>query len=169
MNCFITFRTYGTWLHGDERGSVDRTSNQVGEPMIEADERLKNYRRSLLRSEVALLDDQCRACVDATVREVAAHRNWAILALNVLANHVHVVVSVPESTPPEKVMSDFKAWATRRLREQNLVPPGVRVWTNHGSTRYLNDAQAVQAACHYVTHRQHDEPEPNEPEASATG
>jgi hypothetical protein len=24
----ITFRCYGTWLHGDERGSVDRFRNQ---------------------------------------------------------------------------------------------------------------------------------------------
>ena len=23
----ITFRTYGTWLHGDERGSIGRTGN----------------------------------------------------------------------------------------------------------------------------------------------
>lgn len=26
----ITFRTYGTWLHGDERGSVDKNHNKFG-------------------------------------------------------------------------------------------------------------------------------------------
>ena len=25
---FISFRTYGTWLHGDERGSIDRFHNR---------------------------------------------------------------------------------------------------------------------------------------------
>jgi len=25
----ITFRSYGTWLHGDERGSVDRFSQHL--------------------------------------------------------------------------------------------------------------------------------------------
>ena len=28
----ITFRTYGTWLHGDARGSVDREHNVFGTP-----------------------------------------------------------------------------------------------------------------------------------------
>jgi len=28
----ITFRCYGTWLHGDERGSVDRFHNQYQSP-----------------------------------------------------------------------------------------------------------------------------------------
>ena len=31
---FITFRCYGTWLHGDERGSVDRFHNIYGMPFI---------------------------------------------------------------------------------------------------------------------------------------
>jgi len=29
---FFTFRTYGTWLHGDERGSIDRNNNLYGVP-----------------------------------------------------------------------------------------------------------------------------------------
>lgn len=34
---FISFRTYGTWLHGDKRGSMDRISANVpGAPMSEA-------------------------------------------------------------------------------------------------------------------------------------
>jgi hypothetical protein len=31
---FITFTTYGTWLHGDERGSVDKGHNRVGTEFI---------------------------------------------------------------------------------------------------------------------------------------
>ncbi len=30
----ITIRCYGTWLHGDERGSVDRKYNRYGTPRI---------------------------------------------------------------------------------------------------------------------------------------
>jgi hypothetical protein len=32
----ITFRAYGTWLHGDSRGSVDRFHNRYGVPLIPA-------------------------------------------------------------------------------------------------------------------------------------
>ncbi len=31
---FITFRCYGTWLHGDRRGSVDRFHNIYGTPRL---------------------------------------------------------------------------------------------------------------------------------------
>jgi len=30
----ITFRTYGSWLHGDERGSIDRHHNRFGGPRV---------------------------------------------------------------------------------------------------------------------------------------
>jgi hypothetical protein len=33
----ITFRSYGTWLHGDKRGSVDRFHNQYKSPYLPPD------------------------------------------------------------------------------------------------------------------------------------
>jgi hypothetical protein len=33
----ITFGTYGTRLHGDERGTVDRSMNHPGDPVIGAE------------------------------------------------------------------------------------------------------------------------------------
>lgn len=158
MNYLITFRTYGTWLHGDERGSVDREHNQVGEPVLGENVHLKTYRRRVTKSEALLLDEACRKCVEATLREVAAHRNWSIVAINVLSNHVHAVVSTDDDTPAKKVLNDFKTYATRRLREQNLIPPEAPVWSRHGSIRYLNFAESVQPACDYVLHQQDNEP-----------
>jgi hypothetical protein len=32
----ITFNTYGSWLHGDRRGSVDRFHNRYGTPRVGA-------------------------------------------------------------------------------------------------------------------------------------
>ena len=34
----ISFRAYGTWLHGDRRGSVDRFHNRYGTPRIPPNE-----------------------------------------------------------------------------------------------------------------------------------
>src|SRR5262249_42685946 len=39
----ITFRCYGTWLHGDERGSTDRHRNQYGTPFIPSNEYWHTY------------------------------------------------------------------------------------------------------------------------------
>jgi REP element-mobilizing transposase RayT len=150
MNYFITFRCYGTWLHGDARGSVDYLHNQFNEPFIEADARLESRRRLALKSRQVILSAAQRQCAENAIRDVARHRDWTILALSVLSNHVHVVVATGENTKPEKVLIDFKAWSTRRLREQQLVPPDTQLWAEHGSTRYLWDEKSLMAACHYV-------------------
>ena len=165
MNYFITFRTYGTWLHGDERGSVDREHNQVGEPLLETNAALHRHRRSLMRGEAMMFDEKARECVHSAIRGVAHHRDWQIHALQVMNNHVHVVVSA-DSIKPEKVMADFKAWATRRLRETGHISSEALVWERHGSTRYVNSHNSLDAACNYVLNCQLDT---DEPRASATG
>ena len=81
-----------------------------------------------------------------------------------MSNHVHVVVSA-DGVKPEKVMADFKAWATRRLREAEQVSSEALVWERHGSTRYLNTRDSLDAACHYVLNCQLETDPPNEPRA----
>jgi len=145
---FITYHTYGTWLHGTQRGSVDATHNQYGEPFLSEDEqREQNEFIKLQHEPVNLTPDQI-AVVDRTIREVCAHRGWSLHELNVRTNHVHVVVNA-DSTP-ERILNDLKSYATRRLGEAGLIPKDSRVWTRHGSTRYLWDGESVSRACAYV-------------------
>ena len=72
--------------------------------------------------------------------------------MNVRTNHIHIVCSANE--PPEKVMNAFKAYATRRLRADNLIGLEAKVWTRHGSTRYLWDGVGQHQAIDYVTRLQ---------------
>jgi len=37
LSLLYHFRTYGTWLRGDERGSMDREHNRYGTPRIGRD------------------------------------------------------------------------------------------------------------------------------------
>ena len=53
---FITFTCYGSWLHGDERGSVDRDDNVPGTPVLLPDPVLQAYEVDLLREPPYLLD-----------------------------------------------------------------------------------------------------------------
>jgi len=55
---------------------------------------------------------------------------------------------------PEKIMTDLKAWSTRRLREAGVVSADRRVWTKHGSTRYLFEQSSVERAADYVVRMQ---------------
>jgi REP element-mobilizing transposase RayT len=101
------------------------------------------------------LDPRQRLLVHRTVVQVCDFRRWDLLALNVRTNHVHVVLSGPGE--PESMMNALKSWSTRRLREEQLVPSGDRVWSRHGSTRYLWGMNAVAAACAYVQNQNHPE------------
>ncbi len=148
----ITFHTYGTWLHGRQQGSVDPANNIPGTPPLRPDPLRAQAEMSQLKHDPVVLDDQRRTVVDATIREVAQFRAWTIHALNVRTNHVHVVVSA--DVAPERVMNDFKAYATRRMAEKGILPPSTKAWSRHGSTRYLWNEESLTAAGRYVVENQ---------------
>ena len=68
------------------------------------------------------------------------------------SNHVHTVVDA--EAPPERVMGDFKAYASRRLNRMRLDEPNRKRWARHGSTRWLWKPQHVSAAMQYVVAEQ---------------
>lgn len=145
---FISFRAYGTWLHGDERGSVDTANNRFGRALLPANAARERWESEQLVGAPVQFDGPMRQVIDRTVREVCEHRGWYLLALNVRTNHVHCVVKA--SGPPEPVMNSMKSWATRRLVEGGLVERGSRVWSRHGSTVYLFRPDKVEEKCRYV-------------------
>jgi alanyl-tRNA synthetase/REP element-mobilizing transposase RayT len=145
---FITFTTYGTWMHGSDKGSVDRDHNIPGTPLVEPDADRQATESNLKKGDPFTLDAKARSIVERTIQEVAEHRAWRIHAVNVRTNHVHVVVT--SDATAEQTMLDFKSYATRRLVEAGSAPSGAKVWTRHGSTRYLWDVDDAESACVYV-------------------
>src|SRR6185503_4151801 len=89
----ITFRSYGTWLHGDQRGSIDRQHNRYGGPFAPANENRRRHNKSLLKGEPVWLDTARRNSIEKAVRETCVHRKWELRAFSVRTNHVHSVVS----------------------------------------------------------------------------
>jgi REP element-mobilizing transposase RayT len=153
----ITIRTYGTWLHGDERGSVDRRLyNKYGTPKIAPNKRLVKAEEARLKHPPVTLNKTQRAVVEQAIREVCAHRGYQLLAVNARTNHVHCVVGA--AGKPEPVMNAFKAYATKHLREAGLLPPDVKPWSRHGSNPYLWTPEEVERAIDYVINGQDDEP-----------
>jgi REP element-mobilizing transposase RayT len=145
---FITVRTYGTWLHGDDRGSVDRHHHVYGQPKVEANPQKSQSERGRLKHPPTVFTAQAAAVVEQTIHEVCAHRGWTLLEAKARTNHFHAIVTAPVTA--ERVMNDLKAWATRRLRESGLVAPDQEVWAQHGSTPHLWTTEQVAAAIEYV-------------------
>ena len=146
---FLTWRTYGSWLHGDERGCVDRTHNILGTPMLDPDPKRHKGDLSRMANSAFKLNEGARRIVQETITCHCDLRGWEIAALNVRTEHVHVIVSCGE-IKPEDVMSQLKAWCTRRLREVDLASPDASVWSHHGSTQHLWKESDIAVAVTYV-------------------
>ena len=150
---FITFRTHGTWLHGDQRGAVDRHGRNIyGSPRIGLDPVFSVKMERNMNSDAVILAGTHRKIVDAAIRGVCSIRSYGLVAINVRTNHVHIVVSA--AALPKTVMIAFKANATRELREAGLFKAGQVVWSRGGSTRYLWKPKNVEAAVDYTINGQ---------------
>jgi REP element-mobilizing transposase RayT len=149
----ITFRCYGTWLQGDERGSVDRKSfNRFGTPKIEPNVELEDRNSRRLKQNPYRLDPRERSVVEGAIKEVCRVREYNLYGLNVRSSHVHVVIAY--SGALERVMDSFKAYATRELRAAGMLETDEKAWSRHGSTKYLWTDDEVASALDYVLYSQ---------------
>src|SRR5262249_48989486 len=132
---FLTWTTYGTWLPGDERGWVEKPGRfRPPDPQAEA------AAAALLTEEPCVLSPEQRRLVEETIPKPSASRGCHWHAVTCRTNHVHVVVTA--GAAPDVVRDQFKAWCTRRLKEQQRAAAGpdrpvrLRWWTEGGSARW---------------------------------
>ena len=161
----ITFRCYGTWLHGDERGSIDRHQNQYHSPYIVPNPNWHTYNLRHLKHAPVTLSDAQRVSVENAIRETCGFRNWELKAINVRTNHVHTLVSTG-LLKPERVLNALKANATRRLRQDGHWPHSHTPWADGGSRRYIWTDLGIERAMDYVVNGQGGEiPEFDNPDS----
>jgi REP element-mobilizing transposase RayT len=151
----ITFRSHGTWLHGDPRGSVDRFHNLYGDPYLPTNHAWKHHNHKTLKKRPFILRAKARGSVEKAIRETCSIRQWYLLAFNVRTNHVHAVVTA--NRKPELVLNAFKANATRQLRQDGLWPHLFSPWVDKGSKVRLWNEQSVANAISYVLYGQGDD------------
>src|SRR5437867_7380891 len=149
---FISFRTFGTWLHGDSRGSIDRFHNVYGTPYIPPNPRWHRYNEQQLKAEPLILGVAQRKAIEEAIRETCKIRKWHLWAINVRTNHVHTVVTADRKS--ELVLTAFKANATRQLRQDGLWVHEFSPWARKGSRRKLWNEQSVAKAIEYVLYGQ---------------
>jgi REP element-mobilizing transposase RayT len=149
----ITFRTYGTWLHGDERGSIDRDNNIYETPYKKPNDTFYNVNQAELKSSPVLLDAALRGVVRAALLEVCEHRKWSLQALNVRTNHIHMVVSIGVYSP-SMALNSLKAYAARKMRDSGCWEYEHTPWAARGSKRKLWNERSVEMAIDYVLNGQ---------------
>ena len=153
LGYLITFRCYGTWLHGDERGSIDRFHNRYKSPYLPRSDRRRELNTSTLKSEPDTLDAGQRQSGDSAIREVCVHRKWFLHALNVRTNHVHIFVSIG-AVKPGNALNAFKSYATRKMRQDGNWREARSPWADKGSLRHLWNERSLALAIDYVMNGQ---------------
>jgi len=83
-------------------------------------------------------------------QETARYRGWQLLAVAIMANHIHVVVGVPGDPEPSFLLQSFKEYGSRKLNRTYGKPSNGAWWTESGSKRKLPDDAAVAAVVAYV-------------------
>jgi REP element-mobilizing transposase RayT len=156
---FLTWTTYATWLPGDARGFVSNVApddgkgvrhNISGTPYDSDHPRLNRHMQQALKGPpIYLIADQAFALLPQ-LQETAGHRQWLLLAVGIMANHVHIVLGVPGDPEPECLLRDLKSYGSRTLNRSWGKPASETWWTESGSTRKLPDEAAVRAAVQYV-------------------
>ncbi len=145
----ITFRCYGTWLHGDVRGSVTKFNNRYSTPFLEENKLWEAENRNKLKGNPTTLNAEQRKTVEQTIREVCRYKDWVLHAVNVRTNHVHTVVSTGNHSA-KAALNAFKAYSTRNLRKCNFWNFEHSPWSDKGSERYLWNEKSMERAIEYV-------------------
>ena len=146
---FITWTTYATWLHGDERGSFDSHGNYVP-----PDPTRREAEAAMLVEDPVCLTPEQRTLVDALLMEACARRGWVLHARNVRTNHVHVVVSA--AADGEVVRSKLKGLAAKTLTEHAGLQPSTgkdgarKWWTEKGNIEEVWTDRQLAGAVEYV-------------------
>jgi REP element-mobilizing transposase RayT len=155
----LTWTTYGTWLPGDQRGFVSEVNDGAGARVIhnvpgtpyDADwDHLRHDSRNRLKCQPIRLRLKQAEVVLQQFHETASYRGWQLIAVAIMANHVHVVVGVPGDPNPERILGDFKSYASRALNQQYDRPESGTWWTESGSKRKLKDEIAILGAVAYA-------------------
>ena len=89
----ITFGTYGTRLHGDARGTVDRGMNKPGDPIIGADRGWWEFERGKLKFPPVELDREKMLFVESVLPSICARGGWEYHTGVGGADHVHTLSS----------------------------------------------------------------------------
>ena len=77
-----TVRCYRTWLHGDERLSVDRhNSTTYGSDRRHKNERLESVMRQNMTQCAVVLNARQRAAVKEAIKEVCNYREYSLAAV----------------------------------------------------------------------------------------
>jgi len=144
---YLTWTTYATWLHGDERGSHTRSRYLQPDPGLEAE-----VRGELVEQPVYLSPAQ-RLIIEKTIPNECQSQGWTLHAVNARTNHVHAVISA--NRDGSFLRSRLKALTSAALSDDAQLPMAGshgrrKWWTEKGNIVEVDSEKALDEIVIYV-------------------
>jgi REP element-mobilizing transposase RayT len=144
----ITFGTYGTRLHGDPRGTVDRGMNKPGDPIIGEDPGWWSLENNRLNFLPVLLNDEQMGFVEQVVPSICDRGKWKLHTCAGGPNHVHAILAT--SSEGQAVRKWFKRWLGEALSARWPLQSGATWWSEGGSVKWIWTHEYFESAYKYV-------------------
>jgi REP element-mobilizing transposase RayT len=144
----ITFGTYGTRLHGDERGTVDRSLNQPGDPIIGSDWQWEQMDRNRLNFLPRIFTAEQMVLVESLIPDICVRGGWTLHACATGPDHVHNVLT--GDADGDVIRKILKRWLGQALCRHIPLSPGETFWAECGSVKWIWDEEYLARATRYV-------------------
>lgn len=149
---FITFTTYGTWVHADARGSVNRNQNEYDTPRIKPNAQYAKEMHDKQKHDQFILSEEKRETILQSIIEACKYYHWYLHAAHVRTNHVHILLCAKEN--PDTVTTKIKSYATRFLKKNHPDIPDQKFWTRGKSARYIWNSTFIVPVMQYIVEHQ---------------
>ena len=144
----ITFGTYGTRLHGDERGTIDRAMNQPGDPIIGRDDAWHQLEENRLNFEPRIFGIEQMIQVERLIPGVCARGGWTYHTAAAGPDHVHNVIT--GDADGDAIRKWLKRWLGQKLAKLYSLKPGETFWAECGSVKWIWTEEYFRRAFDYV-------------------
>jgi REP element-mobilizing transposase RayT len=144
----ITFGTYGTRLHGDERGTVDRRHNRPGEPILGGNDCWRQADRSLLRFDPVLLTLRQRSHAEVIVPEICRKGGWRYHLAAAQPDHIHALISA--DADGKIVRRLLKRWLSQELSKFWPLLEEQAWWAESGSVKWIWNNDYFRNVWNYI-------------------
>lgn len=105
-----------------------------------------------MTEDAVLLTGTHRQRIETVCHEHTKIRGWTLHAVSARSTHVHIAVTA--NAEPKKVRDQFKANATRVLRQEPDPIRNEQVWTRGGDIEFIYDEEALERVVQYIVEAQ---------------
>ena len=149
----ITFGTYGTRLHGDERGTVDRRMNQLGDPIVGRCDAWERMERHRLKFEPRVFTARQMVLVESLVLPVCERGGWKLHTCAAGPDHVHSILTPLDRArgrDGRAIRRWLKTWLSQSLARHIPLSRGETLWSECGSVKWIWTDDYFLRAVRYV-------------------